>query len=90
MTTESSVLPAVITVLLADSKPLESQLLAGSLRHRGFEVLSCESEVSSVLEFVESGCVNVAVISCTPAHSGLPDMSVLRTLHLIHPKIPKV
>jgi DNA-binding NarL/FixJ family response regulator len=90
MTTETSVLPAVITVLLADSKPMESQLLAGSLRHRGFEVLSCDGEVSSILEFVESGSVNIAVISCAAAHSGLPDMTALRTLHLTHPQIPKV
>ena len=90
MTTETSVLPAVITVLLANSKPMESQLLAGSLRHRGFEVLSCDGEVSSILEFVESGTVKIAVISCSATHSGLPDMTALRTLHLTHPEIPKI
>ena len=64
---------------------MESQLLAGSLRHRGFEVLSCDGEVSSILEFVESGAVKIAVISCSAAHSRLPDMTALRTLHLTHP-----
>lgn len=81
---------AVIRVVLADSKPMESQLLAGSLRHHGFEVLTCDSEVSSVLEIVEAGIVNVAVMSCTAAHSEFPDMTALRTLHLTHPQIPKV
>jgi DNA-binding NarL/FixJ family response regulator len=90
MTTETSVLPAAITVLLADSKPMESQLLAGSLRHRGFDVLPCANEISSILEFAESGAVNVAVISCVAPVSGVPDMTALRTLHLTHPQIPKV
>ena len=90
MTTETSAVPTVTTVLLADSKPMESQLLAGSLRHRGFEVLSCDGEVSSILEFVESGSVKIAVISSSAAHSGLPDMTALRTLHLTHPEIPKI
>jgi len=90
MTTETSAVPTVTTVLLADSKPMESQLLAGSLRHRGFEVLSCDGEVSSILEFVESGAVKIAVISCSATHSGLPDMTALRTLHLTHPEIPKI
>ena len=81
---------AVITVLLADSRPMESQLFAGSLRHRGFEVLTCDADVSSILELVEHDVVNVAVMSCTAAHSEFPDMTALRTLHLIHPQIPKV
>src|SRR5436190_23033095 len=81
---------AVITVLLADSKPMESQLFAGSLRHRGFEVLTCDADVSSILELVEHDVVNIAVMSCTAAHSEFPDMTALRTLHLTHPQIPKV
>ncbi len=90
MTNDSPATPAVIRVLLADSTPMESQLLAGSLRHQGFQVLTCESEVSSILEVVEHGVVDVAVISCAAAHSELPDMTALRTLHLTHPQIPKV
>ena len=90
MASNSSALPARITVLLADSKPMESQLLTGSLQHRGFDVLPCSGEISSILEFVESGAVDVAVISCAIPHSGTPDLTALRTLHLTHPQIPKV
>ena len=90
MTNDSRAAPAVIRVLLADSKPMESQLFAGSLRHQGFQVLTCESEVSSILEVVEHGVVDIAVISCAAAHSELPDMTALHTLHLTHPQIPKV
>jgi len=37
MTIETPPSSTGISVLLADSKQMESQLLAGSLRHRGFE-----------------------------------------------------
>lgn len=53
-------------------------------------MLPCASDISSILEFVESGAVDVAVISCAAAHTGLPDLTALRTLHLTHPRIPKV
>ena len=82
--------PNGITVLLADSKPMENQLLAGSLRHRGFQVLSCSSEIAPILELVETTKADVAVLSAAPLASGIPEVSALRTLHLTHPLIPKV
>jgi two-component system nitrate/nitrite response regulator NarL len=90
MKNDPSDLPVRTTILLADSKPMESQLLTGSLQHRGFNVLPCASEISSILEFVESGAVDVAVISCAVPHSATPDLTPLRTLHLTHPQIPKI
>jgi len=78
-----------IQVLLADSKPLESQLFSGSLRERGFEVWPCDAEISSILELFDRIHADVAIISCaTPA--GMPDVAALRTLHLTHPGIPKI
>jgi DNA-binding NarL/FixJ family response regulator len=79
-----------ITVLLADSKPMESQLLAGALRHHGFHVSPCESELTAVLELADHGVMDVAVLSCGGSQSGVLDMTVLRTLHLSYPQIPKV
>jgi DNA-binding NarL/FixJ family response regulator len=76
--------------LLADSKPIESQLLAGSLRQRGFRVFSCPSEVGPILEFLETGEADVVVISCAAVSFGIPDMAALRTLHFTHPKTPKI
>jgi DNA-binding NarL/FixJ family response regulator len=90
MKIDETVSPERITVLLADSKPLECQLLAGSLQQRGFEVITCTSDASSILDLIERGGVDVAVISCGAAHSSLPDMTAIRTLHLTHPKIPKI
>lgn len=79
-----------ISVLLADSKQMESQLLAASLTDRGFEVFPCASEVAPILELLECGGTDVVVISCVGAYSSLPDLSIFRTLHLMHPEIPKV
>jgi DNA-binding NarL/FixJ family response regulator len=79
-----------INVLLADSKPMESQLLASALRHHGFQVSSCEAELTPVLELADHGVMDVAVLSSAVLQSGESDMTVLRTLHLSYPQIPKV
>lgn len=79
-----------IRVLLADSKPIESQLLAEALRSRGFQVSPCIADTSSVLELVDSSAVDVAVLSCSGSQTGLADMNPLHTLHMTYPRIPKV
>jgi len=79
-----------IRVLLADSKPMESQLLASALSDRGFEVFPCAAEISSVLELANESRVNVAVMSCVGSQTALADMTPLHTLHLTHPRIPKI
>jgi DNA-binding NarL/FixJ family response regulator len=79
-----------INVLLADSKQMENQLLAGSLKERGFQVLTCASELPPILELFECELPDVAVISCAAVYSVAPDMAVLRTLHFMYPRVPKV
>lgn len=79
-----------IRVLLADSKPMESQLLADALRTRGFQVSPCMAETRSVLELAECGEVDVAVLGCSGSQTGLADMNPLHTLHMTYPRIPKV
>ena len=90
MTIESTRSSSGISVLLADSKQLENQLMAGSLRNRGFQVFSCVSEVPPILELLEGGKPDVIVISCAVPYSAAPDMTMVRTLHLMHPQIPKI
>jgi len=90
MTIETPPSSTGISVLLADSKQMESQLLAGSLRHRGFEVLSCRSEISPIVDFLQGGSADVVVISCAALYSTAPDVAMVRTLHLMYPQIPKV
>jgi DNA-binding NarL/FixJ family response regulator len=75
-------------VLLADSRPMESQLLAGALRNQGFCVCTCESDPGAVLQVLEMGATDVLIVSSTPA--GTPDVSTLRTIHVSSPEIPKI
>lgn len=82
--------PSPISVLLADSKPMESQLLAGALQHQGFRVFPCEPHVAALLEAVESNLADVVVLSCTGSPTELPDLAALRALHFSNPSIPKV
>jgi DNA-binding NarL/FixJ family response regulator len=90
MTIEGASSSTGISVLLADSKQLESQLMAGSLRNRGFQVFSCASQVPPILEFLEGGAADVMIISCVVPYSAAPDLTMVRTLHLMHPQIPKI
>jgi len=79
-----------IRVLLADSKPMENQLLAGALRHQGFQVFPSDTEVASVLDVAEHSRAEVAVMSCSGSQTALADMTPLRSLHLTYPRISKV
>src|SRR5256885_1514556 len=82
--------PAAISVLLADSKQMESQLIASALQRSGFQVTTCDSDPGAILELAERGAINVAVISCIGVDTAARDMAPLRTLHLLHPEIPKI
>ena len=82
--------PRRTRVLLADSKPMERQLVVGALQHHGFEVLSCDGEVASTLDLVQEGNPDIAVVTCAGSETGLCDMRPLRTLHLSRPRLPKV
>ena len=84
------VAPANIRVLLSDSKQMENQLLAGALRHHGFEVFSIDGESSSILGALEERTADVVVIGCVAPQSGLTDMTALRMLQFANPQIPKV
>jgi DNA-binding NarL/FixJ family response regulator len=77
-------------VLLADSKPMEIQLLTAALQHQGFRVFACDAEASAILAHLEREHVDVAVLSCSGPDGAQADMSALRTLHLAHPDVPKI
>ena len=89
MTNNPSLVSPLIAVLLADSKPIESQLLAGALAQQGFEVLCTESNPGSILEVLEARPADVAMVSCCGSQNGdSPDLTSLRALHLFRPEIP--
>ncbi|HEY4053833.1 MAG TPA: response regulator transcription factor [Terriglobales bacterium] len=79
-----------IRVFLADSKPIENQLLAGALQHHGFEVVSNDADPDSVLGALQSSAIDVIIVGCTGAQSGASEMSTLRMLQTANPVIPKI
>lgn len=87
MSSENDASAGTVRILLADSRPLQSQLLAEALREHGFSVLCCLPEPGDILQFLERHPLDVLVIG-TPQN--VADMSGLRTVHLTTPQLAKV
>lgn len=77
----------VIRVLVADSGPLQSQLLSRALRsRREFEVSAVALDTAALQSFLQENHADVALI----AGNQVPDWALLRWLRITHPKIPTV
>ena len=79
--------PNGIRVILADSRPMESHLLAGGLRSQGFWVGACEASPEAVLQFLENESADVLILGVQPT---APDAFSLRTIHFACPQVPKI
>ena len=76
-----------VRVLIADSGPLQSQLLARALKSRhDFDVSTVAQKTTALDSFLQSNRADVALI----AGSGPPDFSLLRWLRISHPAIAPV
>ncbi len=72
-----------VHVLVADSGAIQSQLLTRALRaRREFRVSAVALEVSAIRDFIQSHRTDVVLI----AGNHLPDLTLLRWLHLSYPK----
>jgi DNA-binding NarL/FixJ family response regulator len=77
----------VVRVLVADSGPIQSQLLTRALKsRRDYRVAAVASEVSALSNFMKSNPMDVVLI----AGNHLPDLSLLRWLRVSYPKIAPV
>jgi DNA-binding NarL/FixJ family response regulator len=76
-----------VQVLIADSGPLQSQLLTRALKsRREFHVSAVDLKISALHTFLQENHADVALI----AGNQLPDWGLLRWLHITHPKIATV
>ena len=76
-----------VRVLIADSGPIQSQLLARALRgKREFEVETVDLNTSAVHAFLQTHSVDVLLA----AGNNLPDLSLLRWLRVSYPKVAPV
>jgi DNA-binding NarL/FixJ family response regulator len=77
----------VVHVLVADSGPIQSQLLTRALKsRRDFNVSAVALETSALYNFMQSNHADVVLI----AGNHIPDFSLLRWLRVSYPKIAPV
>jgi len=82
-----SAAPEVVHVLIADSGPIQSELLTRALRaRRDFRVSAVALEASALTNFLQSNPADVVLV----AGNRLPDLSLLRWLRVSYPKIAPV
>jgi DNA-binding NarL/FixJ family response regulator len=83
--TEASTQP--IKILIADSGPIQSQLLARALKgRREFSVATVDLETSALQAFLLSNHIDVVLV----AGNQLEDLGILRWLRVSHPEITPV
>lgn len=82
---------AVVTVLIADSNRMQSQLLVSALRRRPeFRITACRMDTVSILQAVTSKPPQVALLSLNSSLKPSEAVATLRRLHLSHPEIAKL
>jgi DNA-binding NarL/FixJ family response regulator len=80
-----------IEVLLADSSPLQLQLLTSALRRRQeFRLRSCALDSESVFEALKQSHADVAVLALNHPSSQIQDLALLRRVHLAYPQTTKI
>jgi DNA-binding NarL/FixJ family response regulator len=76
-----------VRILVADSAPIQSQLLTRALNvRRDFEVSAVALEISAIHEFMQSTPADVVLV----AGNSLPDYNLLRWLRISYPKAAPV
>jgi DNA-binding NarL/FixJ family response regulator len=86
-TVDATAKTPLVRVLIADSGPLQSHLLARALRsRRDFRVFAVPQRTSSLEIFLQSNQIDVALISGNDP----PDLGLLRWLRISHPTIASV
>lgn len=76
-----------VQVLVADSGPIQSQLLTRALKgRRDFQVSAVALETCALEDFIQSNPVDVVLV----AGNHLPDLSLLRWLRVSYPNIAPV
>lgn len=84
----SAAASGVVSVLIADSNLMQSQLLASALRRRPeFRITTCRMDTGSILQAVTSKAPRVALLSLNSSENPSEALATLHRLHLSHPEI---
>jgi DNA-binding NarL/FixJ family response regulator len=80
-----------ISVLVADSNRMQSQLLTTALRRRSeFRIFSCALEAAAMVQAVSTRPASAAVLSVNRSLSLASQMASLRNFHAAYPAIAKI
>jgi DNA-binding NarL/FixJ family response regulator len=80
-----------IGILVATSNQMESQLLGSALRRRPeFKISSCPAEANAIVNALTDSPVQVAVLNADQPRNGLPNLGLVRRIHVAHPQVAKV
>jgi DNA-binding NarL/FixJ family response regulator len=80
-----------IRVLIADSSPMQSQLLSSALRRRPeFTVSSCAFDAESILRELAQADIDVLLLDTSSPEDNAHDMALLRRIQIAFPNIPKI
>lgn len=91
MSPTSAATSDAISVLVADSNRMQSQLLTGALRRRPeFRISACPMEVASILQAVTTRHPRVALLALSSSANLSEVIMMVRRFHLSHPEIAKV
>src|SRR5579864_7519609 len=91
MSSSSAAASDGISVLIADSNHLRSQLLTNALRrHMEFHIRACQMYNLSILRAVVEKLPQVTLLALHPPADILETVMTLRRFHLSNPDIPKV
>ncbi len=78
-----------ISVLVADSSQMQSQLLTGALRRRpDFKVSACEMDAESMLRGMQRALVDVILLN--PSLHDEACFTAIRRVHLTYPQVPLI
>lgn len=80
-----------IEVLLADSSPLQLQLLNAALRRRPeFRLRACSLDAVPIFDALKESPAHVAVLALNHQNGNPYDLTLLRRLHVAYPQTNKV
>jgi DNA-binding NarL/FixJ family response regulator len=91
MSHSSTVSPATIPVLIADSNRMQSRLLANALHRRSeFRISSCLVDADSISKAMSLTRAKVVLVALNPSLPVTQQIAAMRQVHLSHPVVAKV
>lgn len=89
MAVSSAATSDVVSVLIADSNRMQSQLLTGALRrHPEFYITACRMDPVSILQAISAKMPRVLLLALNSSLNASEAVMTLRRVHLAYPELP--